>query len=141
MEGDVYPYVVCKVSRVISIHSLRMEGDIFDSASEKFSGIISIHSLRMEGDVLADYVGFVGNISIHSLRMEGDASWNAKSCAIEHFNPLPPHGGRRRVGLQAFQKLVISIHSLRMEGDLSGTRRKSSGSAFQSTPSAWRETG
>ena len=49
--------------------------------------------------------------------MEGDASWNAKSCAIEHFNPLPPHGGRLNDVVTLIDRIYISIHSLRMEGD------------------------
>ena len=57
------------------------------------------------------------SISIHSLRMEGD----------EHRFLL-------------FGKLLISIHSLRMEGDLVASLADSPPAAFQSTPSAWRET-
>ena len=34
-------------------------------------------------------------ISIHSLRMEGDHISERVNCQISHFNPLPPHGGRR----------------------------------------------
>ena len=36
---------------------------------------------------------------------------------------------------------VISIHSLRMEGDRDQFQQMISDSKFQSTPSAWRETG
>ena len=36
---------------------------------------------------------------------------------------------------------IISIHSLRMEGDISGTIDWDGDETFQSTPSAWRETG
>ena len=38
--------------------------------------------------------------------------------AIPHFNPLPPHGGRRNDEPKDDSKVIISIHSLRMEGDL-----------------------
>ena len=34
-----------------------------------------------------------------------------------HFNPLPPHGGRRRSCESGHLPEIISIHSLRMEGD------------------------
>ena len=34
-------------------------------------------------------------ISIHSLRMEGDSAADARERTHRHFNPLPPHGGRR----------------------------------------------
>ncbi len=123
-------------------------------------------------------------ISIHSLRMEGDPEPDHMVSALLHFNPLPPHGGRRvpcvsisphknfnplpphggRLGEAArpVHLVLISIHSLRMEGD--GVRKKVlpcplyfnplpphggrlpsftfgiSFCAFQSTPSAWRET-
>ena len=57
-------------------------------------------------------------ISIHSLRMEGD-KWQIQSISHgSHFNPLPPHGGRRVATCKAFD-----LHD-----------------QFQSTPSAWRET-
>ena len=56
-------------------------------------------------------------ISIHSLRMEGDLVISSGFGDDRDFNPLPPHGGRRGV-LVDFCVLV----------------------AFQSTPSAWRET-
>ena len=79
--------------------------------------IISIHSLRMEGDITMpiDFKKF--NISIHSLRMEGDNGRGFRITLICNFNPLPPHGGRQR-----------------WEDSADGV------SAFQSTPSAWRET-
>ena len=78
-------------------------------------------------------------ISIHSLRMEGDPPPLISSVSDTHFNPLPPHGGRRPElrckrphrnfnplpphGGRLVKRLVsdlmqeISIHSLRMEGD------------------------
>ena len=78
---------------------------------------ISIHSLRMEGDTADAAVGGVISISIHSLRMEGDALYNADCFLLPYFNPLPPHGGRQ----------LRYTHGIRA-------------TAFQSTPSAWRET-
>ena len=80
--------------RCISIHSLRMEGD-YESKTDLGFCDISIHSLRMEGDQsLAQ--GISDNfISIHSLRMEGDMRRCRRFLLGFHFNPLPPHGGRR----------------------------------------------
>ncbi len=101
-------------------------------------------------------------ISIHSLRVEGDTCRRLKFLSTLNFNPLPPRGGRRTytVGLSA--DYAISIHSLRVEGDRRdlmplvrcrdfnplpprGGRQFSfavlvNHLAFQSTPSAWRET-
>ena len=79
---------------------------------------ISIHSLRMEGDHLPHPSAKLLNISIHSLRMEGDT------------NKLPYS-----------LRESISIHSLRMEGDLVLGMYSIRVLGFQSTPSAWRETG
>ena len=60
----------------------------------------------------------VSCISIHSLRMEGD-------CYVPLYSECPKS---------------ISIHSLRMEGDYDITAQSDPENAFQSTPSAWRET-
>ena len=57
-------------------------------------------------------------ISIHSLRMEGDLACGLTADIKCDFNPLPPHGG----------KLPVSFC-------------QKSTPEFQSTPSAWRETG
>ena len=123
---------------------------------------ISIHSLRMEGDGRSGDIRLMLGISIHSLRMEGDVVVLPIVCANLYFNPLPPHGGRRRRYWHPWKLGGISIHSLRMEGDATiglpqyshmnfnplpphGGRLlpsvvRISGSGFQSTPSAWRET-
>ena len=71
-----------------------MEGDS-SGRSDLPDIAISIHSLRMEGDEshLKRYIEFV--ISIHSLRMEGDFLSDRTAHSFFHFNPLPPHGGRR----------------------------------------------
>ena len=73
----------------------------------------------MEGD-LRDNGYNLSNIiiSIHSLRMEGDC--------------LPT---------EQLDRCDISIHSLRMEGDSEKIFRMVGAQLFQSTPSAWRETG
>ena len=96
--------------------------------------------------------------------MEGDQGIrHFRKRRSEHFNPLPPHGGRLTTAgvltwQQKFQStpsawretatgaalgrmLWISIHSLRMEGDLEIPDSPIMGNVvFQSTPSAWRET-
>ena len=57
-------------------------------------------------------------ISIHSLRMEGDALLQCFDTVPDHFNPLPPHGGRLEKNGFIYGVSYISIHSLRMEGDI-----------------------
>ena len=57
-------------------------------------------------------------ISIHSLRMEGDNLDCIYYTRYQHFNPLPPHGGRLSHFCTRQVFSCISIHSLRMEGDL-----------------------
>ena len=80
---------------------------------------ISIHSLRMEGDYMR-----LGDSFIDSAFQSTPSAWRETISATphvrrpRHFNPLPPHGGRR----------ITSSYA-------SGIRW-----AFQSTPSAWRET-
>ena len=59
-----------------------------------------------------------GIISIHSLRVEGDLTLMFHSLSQLYFNPLPPRGGRPDIA-------VIRLNVI----------------LFQSTPSAWRETG
>ena len=73
----------------------------------------------MEGDYSQPSLGSGNYISIHSPRMEGDFL----------------------SGIHRFQSFAISIHSLRMEGDESLNMYKLDTMSFQSTPSAWRETG
>ena len=96
----------------------------------------------MEGDSSHDPISdFLADISIHSLRMEGDNDHCSAISITNHFNPLPPHGGRLLAVVavpedSSFQStpsawrethcasllpslLLISIHSLRMEGDVS----------------------
>ena len=162
MEGDVLGYSNTRDALAISIHSLRMEGDspdfliqlatqLFQStpsawretgtvAETNFAQPISIHSLRMEGDLFCLTLKSFDRtfqstpsawretpfslprfqfyaISIHSLRMEGDEREKLPQNQHAYFNPLPPHGGR----LEEKKQFAL-------------------GKAFQSTPSAWRET-
>ena len=80
-------------------------------------------------------------ISIHSLRMEGDMPYLSETHPMQsHFNPLPPHGGRHWCDEHGIDFEDISIHSLRMEGDSTTGTADRPRAAFQSTPSAWRET-
>ena len=73
--------------------------------------------------------------------MEGDLQIHASlSLDFPDFNPLPPHGGRLVRNFHTPDRLIISIHSLRMEGDVKKEGEDSDAAAFQSTPSAWRET-
>ena len=78
-------------------------------------------------------------ISIHSLRMEGDYLCTIGFPQCSHFNPLPPHGGRRN----DFYNVGVLLHFNPLPPH--GGRRVYKGGystieAFQSTPSAWRET-
>ena len=133
---------LCNVSAgdAISIHSLRVEGDSswynIISTRHRFQSTpsvwrettlyriystqedISIHSLRVEGDTLQRIADTLNAISIHSLRVEGDTINSLCSISSAYFNPLPPCGGRLVRFCPAF-----CIRS-----------------AFQSTPSVWRET-
>ena len=124
--------------RAISIHSLRMEGDCFLFHTYLLSGIFqSTPSAWRETDLpchhrtsfqstpsawreTREFQEFFesSDISIHSLRMEGDI----------------------RAGIPDAQDSTISIHSLRMEGDSREPTSSGKSIAFQSTPSAWRET-
>ena len=124
----------------ISIHSLRMEGDPYQVQACIYADVISIHSLRMEGDRRRNI-----RRSILSLFQSTPSAWRetkhhtASKTERNHFNPLPPHGGRpsKNPSIQStttFQSTpsawretinslllnfhsIISIHSLRMEGD------------------------
>ena len=69
--------------------------------------------------------------------MEGDLRNVGCILLMVHFNPLPPHGGRRKLFIQFNDFIHISIHSLRMEGDPKRAERLLAGLI---TPSAWRET-
>ena len=103
--------------RGISIHSLRMEGDIFRNKNRTRTAYFnplppyggrpkillmkpgdntfqSTPSVWRETYNASEY-DLMWGISIHSLRMEGDMSFSRRISRSKHFNPLPPHGGRR----------------------------------------------
>ena len=125
----------------ISIHSLRMEGDSFldqiHTADLYFNPLPPHGGRRLE----PHQAGRSRSISIHSLRMEGDRICVLFSTLYFYFNPLPPHGGRHREKKTKRNATIISIHSLRMEGDRLYILIEHPPLEFQSTPSAWRETG
>ena len=81
-----------------------------------------------------------GFISIHALREEGDTSpINSFQCS-QNFNPRPPRGERRCTGMVMTAPSEISIHALREESDKMPLKATSTGTRFQSTPSARRAT-
>ena len=146
----------------ISIHSLRMEGDHNIFIRIRHPVGISIHSLRMEGDPeisrnVCAGISFQStpsawretffafhNYPVLSFQSTPSA-WRETSGKLftsptySDFNPLPPHGGRRRgwifappgnlfqstpsawretlIAISLHSPFIISIHSLRMEGD------------------------
>ena len=79
-------------------------------------------------------------ISIHSLRMEGDRKSVHGADVARNFNPLPPHGGRRCWRSDSLEQAdfnPLPPHG----GRLNRFPEKYRNCVFQSTPSAWRETG
>ena len=100
----------------ISIHSLHTEGD-FSMSKRKSILFISIHSLHTEGDFHSIVTVVLCRISIHSLHTEGDHGCMNQFAIRQHFNPLPPHGGRPFPHCLCRSADNISIHSLHTEGD------------------------
>ncbi len=78
-------------------------------------------------------------ISIHSLRMEGDKPVIPSSLRQMNFNPLPPHGGRPLL-LGGFLKHFAFQSTPSAWRETNWKLRYSRTDQFQSTPSAWRET-
>ncbi len=163
MEGDKIADVIAGLAD-ISIHSLRMEGDRRQKQQRADAGRFQSTPSAWRETLLAKAKGMFNTISIHSLRMEGDHGKPPEVSLRKYFNPLPPHGGRPRrhikyiLRFQNFnplpphggrphrqrrrrQRESISIHSLRMEGDERTPHELVRHKIFQSTPSAWRETG
>ena len=123
----------------ISIHSLRMEGDsAVSSAAVPVSPFQSTPSAWRETPGVAD-IAAQCQISIHSLRMEGDRISSSHRKTVLHFNPLPPHGGRPRS--QGLRLMSDHFNPLPPHGGRLVTAHVIHYiDAFQSTPSAWRET-
>ena len=141
MEGD-RTLCVCACLRIVFQSTPSAWRETVRSSTQWKLSNISIHSLRMEGDCRFPSNNYRKEvISIHSLRMEGDTiRWDMKNAIGEHFNPLPPHGGRQTAFSRLLPTVTISIHSLRMEGDPFVDIIHACRNVFQSTPSAWRET-
>ena len=160
--GRQYGFMLFSRGRDISIHSLRMEGDCFLPGVPSRNNI-SIHSLRMEGDECPTGKEWHDGISIHSLRMEGDINQHFHFLLCAAFQSTPSawrettqrfravvvlcisiHSlrmeGDGMTATARITEIIISIHSLRMEGDIRENSIPSFAIAFQSTPSAWRET-
>ena len=79
--------------------------------------------------------------NFNPLPPHGGRQHAAGCCPVgKDFNPLPPHGGRHAADPHDGSCPEISIHSLRMEGDEPLQTTMTNFKAFQSTPSAWRET-
>ena len=125
----------------ISIHSLRMEGD-GNALPQIISAILFQSTPSAWRETQGErHSGQCGHISIHSLRMEGDITSSLSLLLDRDFNPLPPHGGRpcRRTGSHSplYHFNPLPPHGGRPLLTVSWTVSL----VFQSTPSAWRETG
>ena len=125
--------------KAISIHSPRMGRDDYCDIGATVP-YISIHSPRMGRDRNRRQIRQEANISIHSPRMGRDMAAISPSAAASDFNPLSPHGERRRSGRHPGRRNVyfnpLSPH---------GERRQRGGGVsmaelFQSTLPAWGET-
>ena len=83
----------------------------------------------------------IPKISIHALLTEGDDFAGKFPHCFFHFNPRPPHGGRRLPNQSAVSVDIISIHALLTEGDcVVRLNDIIEVTAFQSTPSSRRVT-
>ena len=111
-----YGYCKFAVGTFQSTPSAWRETDIPDAEDTRQNHFNPLPPHGGRRDFAGCFVHLV-NISIHSLRMEGDQTTVTFGGLRVDFNPLPPHGGRR-----AIFRIRLPI------------------SAFQSTPSAWRET-
>ena len=147
----------------ISIHSLRMEGDLQYLPPRR-----SQHGFQSTPSAWRETPGAEFSRIPHNAFQSTPSAWRETHSAAphmrrtDHFNPLPPHGGRllkwewyddvntfqstpsawreTPCGEIANDTSIISIHSLRMEGDIAPSPPSMVVLLFQSTPSAWRET-
>ena len=72
--------------------------------------------------------------------MEGDKIHNRTFPRFPHFNPLPPHGGRQLFASSDAAKRAFQSTPSAWRETGKATMQKHRSFAFQSTPSAWRET-
>ena len=116
MEGDFTPPLSSELYE-ISIHSLRMEGDIARLIPWRF--FLAFQSTPSAWRETREFF----HPSFQMLFQSTPSAWRETSIlpgdwiTRNHFNPLPPHGGRRVA--------AVPTHWNKL---------------FQSTPSAWRET-
>ena len=133
----VLPVYQCRIG--ISIHSLRMEGDSIRYAVSLFppyfnplpphggrrcspSAFSSTSVFQSTPSAWRETVSICAH-GTHVQFQSTPSAWretsnnNNHNIEENHFNPLPPHGGRRTSFPQAGSGRGISIHSLRMEGD------------------------
>ena len=78
---------------------------------------ISIHAPREGGDGALGTTMTIRMISIHAPREGGDHNCGVHGCAILHFNPRPPRGGRLQPVGGGTLHPGISIHAPREGGD------------------------
>ena len=142
MEGDSEQDLRFLSSSCISIHSLRMEGDWVKLMAvirmEHFNPLPP-HGGRHDRPAVAfSLIRYFNPLPPHGGRL---CLVYAIVLHVVHFNPLPPHGGRRnarflRCHLPAHFN-PLPPHGGRLLYILESIIRHT----FQSTPSAWRETG
>ena len=140
MEGDLVSRAIVTYCRIFqSTPSAWRETPSEDRNSPYCA--ISIHSLRMEGDRQATAAPRQQRNFNPLPPHGGRPTFTGENVfSGQHFNPLPPHGGRQICRCSGRCRKAISIHSLRMEGDIDMLIFQHIIVAFQSTPSAWRET-
>ncbi len=114
--GETMRVVSISNAQIISIHSPRMGRDGIIEATFKHRQGISIHSPRMGRDRVMAVAKSIEQISIHSPRMGRDGGALQRGPKPDDFNPLSPHGERRRPGrvpLQAGDFNPLSPHGER----------------------------
>ena len=128
-------------NHAISIHSLRMEGDDRQQASIVYDvAFQSTPSAWRETWEMQRRMPVTVQFQSTPSAWRETTFWIGRFRRTGNFNPLPPHGGRLYTVCTAYSHSFISIHSLRMEGDEDWNEEENWYKAFQSTPSAWRET-
>ena len=131
-------FISCKKIRFQSTPSAWRETHLVKVSL--YGRLISIHSLRMEGDYdtsrTTQHFFHFNPLPPHGGRQIPDAAGNTAG----YFNPLPPHGGRRKSYRGQAERNhfnPLPPHGGRQTWNCYSEK----GKKFQSTPSAWRETG